>query len=64
MRLFRTNDDESEDGTDILNKFPVPDELPSEEEGGGKERGEEEIEEGGENSEEDVSLAQRKVARV
>ena len=55
MRLFRTNDDESEDGTDILNfdKFPVPDELPSEEEGGGEEGGEEGSEEGGEEMSED-----------
>jgi len=60
------SDDESEDGTDFLNldKFPVPDELPSEEEGGGEEGGEEGSEEGGEDSEKDVPLAQRKVARV
>jgi len=45
-------------------QFPVPDELTSEEEGGGEEGGEEGSKEGGEDSEEDVPLAQRKVARV
>ena len=54
------------DFTDFLNlaEFPVPDEPSSEEEGGGEEGGEEGSEEGSVDSEGDVPLDQREVARV
>ena len=67
---------EPEDASEYLDfaDFPVPDELSSDEEGGGEERGKEGSEEGSEeggeeeseDSEEDVPLARRKrkVARV
>jgi hypothetical protein len=66
------SDDDPEDAREYLDfaKFPEPDELSSDEEGGGEEGGEEGSEEGGEeeseDSQEDVPLAQRKrkVARV
>ena len=64
------SDDESVDGTDFLAlaKYPVPNEPSSEEEGGGEEGGGEWSEEGGEegseDSQEQVPLAERKVARV
>ena len=44
-------------------QVPLPRQLSSEEEGSGLEGSEERSEEGGEDSEEDVPLARRKVAR-
>ncbi|KAJ1472632.1 hypothetical protein T484DRAFT_1839455 [Baffinella frigidus] len=66
------SDDDPEDAREYLDfaKFPEPDELSSDEEGGGEEGGEEGSDEGGEeeseDSQEDVPLAQRKrkVAQV
>ena len=68
------SEDEDEDHSEFPNlaNFPVPDELSSDEEGGGgkgSEQGSEEgSEKGGEqeseDSEEDLPLAQRKIARV
>ena len=67
VQPFEDNsDDESEDGTDFLDltQFPVSDEPSSEEEGGGKEGVEDRSEEGSEDSEKDIPLAQRKITRV
>ena len=64
------SEDEAEDHSEFLNlaNFPVPDELWSDEEGGGEKGSEQGSEKGGEqeseDSEEDVPLAQRKIARV
>ena len=66
VRPIEDSDDVSEDATDflVLANFAVPDEPSSEEEGGGEEGGGEWSEEWSEDSQEDVPLAQRKVARV
>ena len=70
------SDDEPEDASEYLDfaNFPIPDELSSDEEGGGEEGGKEGSEEGSEeggekeseDSDADVPLAQRKrkVSRV